>query len=116
MRVNRWKLAKDVKEKYKPIVQEFLTKMENIKSEEIEDMNGDEFTLELSDTKLNPNTLLELMREFGYGNEEFDNNGWELDYWINIRKSGRYDSTSERLCIHGCGMTFELSLSVSEFM
>lgn len=115
--MNRWTLTEEVKEKYKPIIQEFLNKMESLTGEQIESMDNDEFCLELSDTELRPYTLLELMKEFGYGDENFDDNGWELDFWIDITKSeGSYPSTSERLCIHGCGMTFELNLSVKEFM
>jgi hypothetical protein len=90
--------------------------MENLSGDEIEYMDNEKFCLKLSDTELSPYTLLELMREFGYGDEEFDNNEWELDFWINISKDGSYPSTCENLCIHGCGMTFELNLSVKEFM
>lgn len=57
------------------------------------------------------------MKEFGYTKEEFNNNGWELDFRIRIQnKEKSYDSSCERLCIHGCDMTFELNLSVDEFM
>ncbi len=114
--MNRWQLTNEVKEKFKPIVQGFLNKMENLTADEIEKMDNKEFWLKLSDTELRPYTLLELLREFGYGDEEFDYNGWELDFWINVSKEGSYPSTCEDLCIHGCGMTFELNLSVKEFM
>lgn len=115
--MNRYELSKDVKEKYKPIVEEFLNKMKSLNNYEIEYMNNEEFRLELSDTELRPYTLLELMREFGYGDEEFEDNGWQLDFWINIEdKEESYPSTCEVLCIHGCGITFELNLSVREFM
>lgn len=90
--------------------------MESLTCEQIETMDNEEFCLKLSDTELHPYTLLNLMKEFGYGDEEFDNNGWELDFWINISKGGSYPSTCENLCIHGCGMTFELNLSIKEFM
>lgn len=114
--MNRWELTDKVKEKYKPIIQEFLNKMENLTCKEIEKMDNEEFCLNLSDTELRPYTLLQLMKEFEYGNEKFDDNGWELDFWIDISKNSSFESTSERLCIHGCGMTFELNLSVKEFM
>lgn len=114
--MNRWRLSEDIKEKYKPIIQEFLTKMENLTYDEIENMDNEEFCLKLSDTELSPYTLLELMREFEYENEEFKDNGWELNFWITISKNTSYPSTCEELCIHGCGMTFELNLSVKEFM
>ena len=84
--------------------------------EDTDAMGNEEFVLDLSDTKLRPFTLLELLKDFGYNKESMDNNGWELDFWINIRKAGSFPSTSQSLCIHGCGMTFELMLSVKEFM
>lgn len=115
--MNRWKLTEEVKNKYKPIIAEFLNKMRVLTVEEIEKMDNKEFTLHLSDTKLRPYTLLELMKDFGYENVEFNDNGWELDFWISIQNNAEeYNSTCEKLCIHGCGMTFELNLSVSEFM
>ncbi len=115
--MNRWQLTDEVKNKYKPIIKEFLDKMKSLTVDEIEQMDNEEFTLCLSDTELRPYTLLELLKEFGYGDEEFDDNGWELDFWIRIQNDKEtYDSTCEKLCIHGCGMTFELNLSVSEFM
>jgi hypothetical protein len=114
--MNRWELADEVKSKFKPIIQDFLNKMETLTADEVENMENDKFSLKLSDTELRPYTLLELLREFGYGDEEFDDNGWELDFWITISKDGSYPSTCEKLCIHGCGMTFELNLSVKEFM
>lgn len=114
--MNRWELTDEVRTKFKPIIQSFLNKMESLTIEQIENMDNKEFCLNLSDTELRPYTLLQLMKEFGYDNEEFQNNGWELDFWIDISRDGSYPSTCEDLCIHGCGMTFELNLSVKEFM
>jgi hypothetical protein len=115
--MNRWILSDEVKEKYKPIIQQWLNKMEKLTKDEIDKMDNKEFCIELSDTELRPYTLLELMHELKYGEDEFDDNGWELDFWINIVKKGKYyPSGCEKLCIHGCGMTFELNLSVKEFM
>ena len=114
--MSRWELSEDVKEKYRPVIKDFLDRLENLNLDEIEQMDNKEFCLKLSDTELRPYTLLKLMHEFGYGKQEFNDNGWELDFWINISKDGSYPSTCEKLCIHGCGMTFELNLSVQEFM
>lgn len=116
---NRWKLSNEMKEKCLPIVKGFIDKMEALTPEQIENMSNEEFKIELSDTGLRPYTLLELMGELGYDKDgaKFDDNGWELDFWISINKKGVYfPSSCERMCIHGCGMTFELNLSVSEFM
>jgi len=115
---NRWVLTDEVREKYKPIVAEFMNKIWSATAEDVESWDNDEATLKLSDTELRPYTLLTLMQEeFGYSREDFDDNGWELDYWITLEKSGEScPSQAEIMCIHGCGMTFELNLSIKEWM
>ena len=114
--MNRWTLTDDVKEEYYEVVENFLNKLESLTTEQIENMDNDEFTIDLSDTKLRPYTLLELMREFGFGDAEFDDNGWELDYWIRISREGSNNNTTSSMYIHGTGMTFELNLTSAEFM
>ena len=110
---SRWELKKDIKEKYKPFIADFLNNLENLTKEEVENSDDDIYDLDLSNTELNPYTLLTLLKEeFGYTDEEFDHNGWELDYWITIKRPGKtYPSSCENLTIRGCGMTFELILS-----
>ena len=112
--MNRWKLTEDVKNKYKPIISDFLNKIDNMTDEEIEISDNNIFSIELSDTELRPYTLQELMKEFGYDNSEFDDNGWELDFWIKMNRSR--GELTDNICIDGCGMTFELNLKISEFM
>ena len=114
--INRWELTSEVKEKYTPIVREFLNKLDNMTIEKIEKADNSEFTLDLSDTELRPYTLLELMKTLGYGDEEFEDNGWELDFWIYISNNEAKSQLTEELCIRGCGMTFELNLSHIEFV
>ena len=115
--MNRYELKDEVKEKYKPIIQNFLNKMRNLTVDEIENMDNKEFSISLSDTELNPYTLLTLMEDFGYGNEEIEDNGWQMDFLITIDNyDNTYDSTCEVMCIHGCGIIFELNLTVKEFL
>lgn len=103
---NKWELTTKVKEKYNPIVTEFIAKIES------EEFNEDEdCTLDLSNTELNPYTLQELLEGMEYEEKDRDYNGWELDYWIYMEKS-RF----KNLCIHGTAITFELKLSVKEYM
>lgn len=111
---NRWTLAEDIKNIYKPVIEKFLKKIEDLTYEEVKNIDGEDISLDLSDTRLNPYTLLELMKELGYSKEEFDSNGWELDFFIDICKSESHPSKCEKLCIQGCGMTFELKLSVDK--
>lgn len=109
--MNRWELTDEVRNKYKPIIEEFLIKVRDLTPKQIELMDNEEFTLELSDTELRPYTLQELMsKEFGYTDSEFDDNGCELDFWITMSQP---NSQYEKICINGCGMTFELTQSKS---
>lgn len=112
--MNRWELTKEVKEKYKPIVEEFLNKIDKMSTKKIENSENEVFTIDLSDTELRPYTLQELMKEFGYENVEFDDNGWELDFWIRMNRNS--EKLTDRICINGCGMTFELNLTIDGFM
>lgn len=104
--VNRWILTDAVRDKYKQSVQDFINDLEAVDIEEATDFLEKDF----SDTELNPATLEELLeKEFGYEVDERDDNGWELDFWITMRKSGY-----RPISICGCGMTFELKLSEIE--
>lgn len=116
--MNRWILTDEIKNKYLPIISEFMNKLYNMTPEDVENTKFEDFTLQLSDTKLRPYTLLKLMEEeFGYTEHDFDDNGWELDYWIILNKPNcSYPSYAQKMCIHGCGMTFELNLSPYEFI
>jgi hypothetical protein len=96
--MSRYILTNDVKGIYAPIVQEFIKKLEANEEENPK--------LNLSDTKLNPYTLIELLEELGYSKEDQDENGWQMDFWITMTKQG-----CKSLCIGGTGITFELNLS-----
>lgn len=114
---NRWKLSKEVKDKWEPVIQAWLSKINNMTEEEIESAPDDTFSLDLSDTELNPYTLWGLLEGIGYKKTGAEDNGWELDFWINFDVINQpAGSITNALCVHGCGMTFELKLSLSEFM
>lgn len=110
--MNRWHLTDKIREKFKPILQEYLNKVETVTVEQVERMANEELGLDLSDTGINPSQLVDLFEEFGYEETSRDNNGWELDFWIHMRRNdGKcFDSTCEHLVVFGCGMTFELKI------
>lgn len=112
--MNRWNLTDEIKAKFKPILQEYFDKVENLTIEQVEAMSNEELGLELSDTGINPSQLVDLLEEFGYKENDRDDNGWELDFWIDMRrKDGKcFDSTCENLVVRGCGMTFELKIYI----
>lgn len=108
---NRYKLTKKVKDKWCPIIKDFLDTLDNWKPEyDFDDTKKTE--LDLSDTELNPYTLKNLLiDEFGYeeDEDEFDTNGWQMDFWIYLNKPGH-----SSLSITGTGITFELNLNYCE--
>lgn len=113
--MNRWALTDEVREKINPLLTEYFNKVENVASEQVEQMSNEELGIDLSDKGVNPYQLTQLLEEFGYEKEYQDDNGWELDFWIHMRrKDGKtFDSACENLIIFGCGMTFELKLWIN---
>lgn len=99
--MNRYELTEKVKEKFTPIVEEFIKKAEE--KEFADDL------LELTGTELNPYTAWKLLEEFGYNKDDIDTNGWEMDFWITMKKDGFTD-----ISIRGTGITFELNLYIGE--
>lgn len=113
---NRWILTTEVKNKYTPTIKEFIDKINNMTTKEIENSENTVFKLYLSDTELKPYTLLKLMEELGYKKESMHSNGWENNFNIRISKQDGNGDICDQLIILGCGMVFELSLAVEEFV
>ena len=110
--MNRWLLTDEIRNKIKPMLSEYLHKVENVTSEQMEDMTNEELGLDLSDAGINPSQLVDLFEELGYVKKEQDRNGWEMDFWIYMHRTDGcvFDSGCEQLVISGCGMTFELKI------
>ena len=110
--MNRWQLTDEIREKFVPILKEYLNKMDTIPEEDFEEQTYD---LDLSDTGINPYQLWQLLeKEFGYEEVDIDENGWEQDFWIRIKRTDgkTFSNGSEHLTINCCGMTFEVKLGV----
>ncbi|TVX85976.1 hypothetical protein [Paenibacillus agilis] len=102
---NRWQLTEGVKEKFLPIVQGFINKLEASNPDEEENL----LEVDLSGTELNPFTLQELLESLGYKKGDADTNGWEMDFWIPMNKEG-----FKTLSVDGTGMIFALYLREKE--
>lgn len=101
--INRWQLKDDVKEKWTPVIQEHIKKIEDHYK------NGDNpynCFLNLTGTELNPYTLWKILEELGYEREDQEDNGWELDFWIYFTKQD-----ARTLLIRGTGILCEFFLS-----
>ncbi|MNS42020.1 hypothetical protein D3C71_1502710 [compost metagenome] len=102
---NRWALTEEVKQKYIPVVEQFISELESINPE---DANG-LLEINLSDTELSPYTLVKLLEGMGYKERSRDDNGWQFDYWITMSKKG-----FKTLSVNGTAIIFELKLSEKE--
>ena len=104
---NRYQLSDEVRQKYIPIIREHIVAIKNCN---LEEKSRYEISLDLSDTELNPYTLGTLLEEeFGYEQDNQDDNGWQLDFWIYYKKK-----SEPTLLIQGTGITFELNLRGNE--
>jgi len=114
--MNRWNVTDEIREKFKPILAEYLNKVENLTAEQVDSMENEELGIDFSDSGINPYQLETLLEEFGYEVNDRDDNGWERDFWIHMnRTDGKtFDSYCENLVIDVCGMTFELKLYIDD--
>lgn len=94
--MSRYDIKEETKVKFLPLVKEFIWDIESDENRNID----------LSDTDLNPYTLMSILEELGYVKEDVDVNGWEMDFTIKMVLEGARD-----IKIYGCGITFELTLS-----
>lgn len=117
--MDRWHLTQERKDKFIPILTEYFTKLESLTDAEVERLENKEMQLDLYDSGLSPYTLKCLLEEhFGYEKISQNNNGWEMDLWINLRRKDNktFDSTCEAMTIQSCGQTFTLILTPTEMM
>ncbi|MUG45507.1 hypothetical protein [Paenibacillus woosongensis] len=98
---NRYTLTEKIREKYTPIVQEFIQKLEDSNPKDTDIL----LEVDFSDTELNPYTLGELLEELGYERGDQQENGWQLNFWIPYTKQG-----CKAIQVDGTGITFELKL------
>lgn len=114
--MNRWLLTDEIRDNIKPLLTEYFNKVENITYEQMEEMTNEELGIDLSDKGINPYQLVSLLKEFGYEKEDQDDNGWELDFWVYMKRmDGKFfDSGCENLVVSGCGMTFELKIYIDD--
>lgn len=105
----KWKLTDELRNEYKPVVEEFINKLESRVIDYDSDDEIEFLELDLSDTKLNPSTLEELLEELGYKKSDAWDNGWQWDFWATFTKS-----KCNNIRMSATGYTFTLSLSEIE--
>lgn len=95
MSENRWNPTKEQKDKFIPMIKEFMEKAKkNLNTKEC---------IDFSDKGISPSQLKDILEnDLGFEEVDFDTNGWQWDFWITTRKDGI------DYMIAGTGMTFEM--------
>lgn len=101
---NRYYATEEQKEKFIPILQEFIDRIEAASEEEVYSIQ-----LNLTDKGINPAQIWDILEELGYEENYEDYNGWQLDFWIKFEKEG-----CRTISMSGTGITFEVLLEVQE--
>lgn len=117
--MSKWDLTDEIIKKIEPIISAWMTKMENMTDEEVSQTPNEAFCLELTDTGINPYQLRKLLEtKYGYEHVDSDQNGWEMDFWLYMKRKDdkSFPSECQRLVICGCGMTFTLTLDIQSML
>ena len=101
---NRYYATEEQKEKFIPILQDFIDRIEAASEEEVYSIQ-----LNLTDKGINPAQVWDILEALGYEEDYVDHNGWELDFWINFEKED-----CRTITMRGTGITFEVLLEVQE--
>lgn len=95
MKENRWEATQEQREKFIPILQEFINKA-------LKTPNTKE-CIDFYNQGVSPYQLKSILEDdLGFEDSGFDSNGWEFDFWITMSKDGT------NFMIAGTGMTFEM--------
>lgn len=104
--MDTWNLTNEQREKFKPVILEYINKVNN--ADECESVEK----LDLTFKGISSYQLQKLLEELGYKELDFDSNGWQFDFWIKMYNKD--NTRAGRLTISGCGMSFELKLSPTD--
>ena len=99
---NRYYPTGEQKEKFIPILQEFIDRIEAASEDEVYDIQ-----LNLTDQGINPAQISELLISLGYEDDYVYHNGWQLDFCIKFEKED-----CRTIVMRGTGITFEVLLEV----
>lgn len=92
---NRWNPTQEQKDKFIPMIKEFMEKMK-------ENPNEKE-CIDFYNRGISPSQLKDILEnDLGFEEVDFDTNGWQWDFWITMRKDGI------DYMIAGTGITFEM--------
>lgn len=102
--MNRWNLIDEIRNGIGVRIKDWLDYVKTNFHILQEEKNYEE--LDLTDCGINPYQLCEFLKELGFERYNWDDNGWEMGYWIYFRRNGF------KTYVRGTGIIHELKLVV----
>lgn len=92
---NRWDPTKEQREKFVPMIQDFMKRME--KNPDVNEC------IDFYNRGISPSQLKDILEnDLGFEEVDFNTNGYQWDFWITMRKNGI------DYMIAGSGMAFDM--------
>lgn len=104
MTTTRWDLTDEIRNGIGVKIKDWLDYIETNFPILQEETNCEE--LDLTDCNINPYQLCEFLKELGFEKYDWEDNGWEMDYWIYFTRNGF------KTYVRGTGIIHELKLVV----
>lgn len=103
---NRWHLDEAKKIEITKIIFDTITEIANFKVTE-DSVSRWNVGTDLSDLGVGPYHIKDIIESFGYKEDSFSDNGWEMDYWFHFQHP---DHSFPPLCLSGTAIIHEMYL------
>lgn len=103
---NRWHLDEAKKIEITKIIFDTITEIANFKVTE-DSVSRWNVGTDLSDLGVGPYHIKDIIESFGYKEDSFSDNGWEMDYWFLFQHP---DHSFPPLCLSGTAIIHEMYL------
>lgn len=103
---NRWHLDEAKKIEITKIIFDTITEIANFKVTE-DSVSRWNVGTDLSDLGVGPYHIKDIIESFGYKEDSFNDNGWEMDYWFHFQHP---DHSFPPLCLSGTAIIHEMYL------
>lgn len=105
---NRWHLTEERKAELTKLVLATINKIASFEVTEDSAETRYEVGTDFSDIGVGPYHIIQILKDLGYKEDDYSDNGWEMDYWFHFRHP---DSTKfPPLCLSGTAIIHEVYL------
>lgn len=105
-KTDRWHLDEAKKIEITKIIFDTITEIANFKVTE-DSVSRWNVGTDLSDLGVGPYHIEDIIKSFGYEEDSFSDNGWEMDYWFHFQHP---DHNFPSLCLSGTAIIHEMYL------